>query len=70
MVLKTGLKNEDLRTEPVAVAKHTISRVGFTQASAPVNWKNLWYFSYSCLFKQEVDFKFLTFMFIITFIAL
>ena len=67
--LKIELKNGNLIIVLAEFAKHTFLESILKQASAPVIWMKLWYFSNSCLCKRELVFKFLTFMFIIMFIA-
>ena len=67
--LKNRIKRWKPGNFPYRLYKTFISRVGFTQASAPVTWTKFSYVSLSCLYKRGLAFKFLTLMFIIMFIT-
>ena len=69
-VYKKRIRKWKAENCPCRLYKTCSSKVGFTQAFAPLSWMNLWHFSHSCLYKSELVFKFLTFMFIIKFIVL
>ena len=66
--LKTELKNGNLQFVPADFTKHLFIE-STLQAFAPAISIKLWHFSHSCLYKCELDFKFLTFMIIIKSIA-
>ena len=69
-IFKNRIKKRKSENCPCRLSKTYIFRVGFTQAFAPVSWIKLRCFSHSYLYKRELVFNFLIFMFIIKFIAL
>ena len=55
-VFKNRIKKWKPENCPCRLCKTYISRLGFTQAFAPVSWMKLWNFSHSCLYKRVFKF--------------